>query len=675
MKKHNSKKDIETIVRNSDHSIEEISKRQDTVETALSDKYDNIIYYDTPGPRINFRLTWGPGKEERVAKTDGSTSNPRASRHMSRGCDTANEWIKMSAFDEPELNHINPILDYFITEENGKEVVITIEKFRKGYVSLDTLLKSSGPLDNRTSEIIFSKYLKAETYLMKKMGLFHRDHKASNMLVRNGETIDFWLIDFTNAVRTDSTTEKYMPTVGGHFITDPLLIGKFTSKEKKYNMQSEIYGMGAEFYHMLTGNYAFEFDPDKGTAVHLESKENVLDGNGTLDNSKYEKLLGKSLHKLKGDKKKWRPFIERLITSKEEDRYQSLDDMAKDFYKTMRKRSISHYFKDRWKTYTAIGALTLASIGLFVNNSYTKEEMELELSKYHVSSEWNAGKMEIGNNFADFNYYIYKTGDMEQNFPEDKFIAVQPGDTLWGTITGKEFGRQQGGDPYMRFNAKIFFEGYNSGSKDISFITYSHDESKYYDSWMSGDMGGYFQIIVPKDLRKGLTNLIVEVYPPQVDENSEVVFNNPDKAIYRKKNALVHGDVSQAPTVRSIQTSIYRNLIIENPTGSYPPGLDTALTYEVSIPELGLAEENKFKNGFTGGILHIPKAEKFSEGVKTLQVVSKLDGTVIGMEFVPLEMEKWSDDYFEWKTALPDSNFYHKIADLKNTYMNNNFKQ
>ncbi len=317
MKKRKSTRDIEHMVRDSDHNISEIAKRENTVEKYLSDKYTDVIYWDTPGPRINFKVLWGPSGEERIAKTDGSTNNPRASRHMSRGCDTVNEWIIMSSFDESELFHINPILDYFEAEEDGKKVMITIEKFRKGYVSLDTYLKANGALDNRTSEIIFSKYLRAETFLMKKMGLFHRDHKASNMLVRINDTIDFWLIDFTNATKMDKLTEKYMPTVGGHFITDPLLIGKFTGKEKKYNLQSEIYGMGVEFYHMLTGNYAFEFDGDKGTAVHLESGENVLDEVGRINYNKYEKLLNNSLHKLKGDKKKWRPFLEKLITTDE----------------------------------------------------------------------------------------------------------------------------------------------------------------------------------------------------------------------------------------------------------------------------------------------------------------------------------------------------------------------
>lgn len=682
MRKHKRMVDIETLVKQSDHSIAEISKREDTVEKALSDKYDGVIYWDTPGPRINFKVLWGPSGEERIAKTDGSTNNPRASRHMSRGCDTANEWIKMSAFDEPELYHINPILDYYVTEEDGKEVVITIEKFRKGYVSLDTLLKSSGPLDNRTSEIIFSKYLKAETYLMKKMGLFHRDHKASNMLVRINNTIDFWLIDFTNATKMDTLTEKYMPTVGGHFITDPLLIGKFTNSEKRYSLQSEIFGMGTELYHMLTGNYAFEFDPDKGTAVHLETGENVLDDVGRINFNKYEKLLHKSLHKLKGDKKKWRPFIEKLITLDESKRYSSLDDMASDFYKTMKKKSFKQYLKDHWQLYSAIGLFTLASTGIIAKSFIDNGKLEDDASKYKVYSEWNGIGPTIENNFAqpEIVAYVYDK-DSWQSYPKKEFLKVERGKNIDLYVSSNAFPRIKK-DKYISavIPGKAYFEGFEDG-KNFEILLTDLESTRTPQDYMYGShsYSGNMNIDIPKNANDGLINLVVELYAPRSEDKTQgvddVIFTG-EGVIYRQTIPCVVGNdttVSHIKTARFSYSNYLSLYILDN--NNFNSQIDKTIEYDVWIPEEDYKRTFPPEDGNTNahGLSLNDMPTGTNTDIRTLIVSQRRGSKILSFEALPIQRRAISeeDKIYWWDLAVPDRDWSGKLADYRAEYFNN----
>lgn len=685
MRKRESKVDIEKLIKQGYHDIAEIKHREITIENTLPSKYDNIIYFDTTGPRINFVSEWGPGKEERIIKTDGSTKNPRASRHYSRGCDTANELIKVSAMEEPELNHINPILDYYETEEDGKKITITIEKFRRGYVSLDTLLKT-GPLDTKTSESIFSKFLKAETYLIKKMGLYHRDEKASNMLVRLGDSIDFWLIDCTNAIKTDATTEKYMPTVGGHFITDPLLIGRFTGTERKYSLQSALYSMGVEFYHMLTGNYAFEFDPDKETAVHFDSKENLLDKSGMLDYNKYEKLLDKSLHKLKGDKKKWKPFIERLLSTDEKKRYNSLDDMTEDFNRILKKKTFVQHLKDNWVAYTAIGTLFLSSTGIIMNGLSNNNDLEKDAAKYKVYSEWNGQGPTIENNITkpDIFAYVYDTGLM-QSYPEKECLKVDRGKEINVNVTSNSMPRLKQ-DKYTSTTlpGRVYFEGFDGGKE---FQIYLSDlvSSRTPSDEFSG-MHGYYgmmDIKVPDNANDGLINLIVELYAPREGDKiqgvDDVIFAGEGEIIYRQTIPCVVGEDSTVSHIKSAAFSYISYLsmyVLDNQ--NYDKQIDTTIEYDVWIPEEDYKKtfppEDGNTNAYHLSLNDLPDGT--NQDVRTLIVSQRRGDKILSFESLPIKRREISkeDKIYWWDLAVPDRSFSDKVKDYRAEYVKN-FKQ
>jgi serine/threonine protein kinase len=315
------------------------------IKEKLGPHYTNLMPYREGGTALTFTALYG-GKERRIVKIDKrELESPRAIRHVERGCDRRNDLEHLLGIDHP---NITKLLQF---EEIGEGYVLTVEPCYEGE-TLEEVVESNGPLPNWAFRKIFSGIIKGARYMINKKKTFHRDIKPSNLIIcyddeeEGLEIKEPKITDLANAIEIGKVTSKYLPTAGGHYVMDPLLIPQFTGDtEAKYSEQSEMYAIGASMFYALTGKYIFEFDPDKGTAKVSEdiksrhAGKSLLDENGLLNRKKYAEALDDAIRMelpfYAGAN--YGRFIERCLTLNAPNswsltrRYKSIEEMERGF--------------------------------------------------------------------------------------------------------------------------------------------------------------------------------------------------------------------------------------------------------------------------------------------------------------------------------------------------------
>jgi serine/threonine protein kinase len=146
-----------------------------------------------------------------------------------------------------QLHHKNIVKVSDVFEENN--TVYYAMQFLDGG-SLRDVVSSKGPLDEATAKRYVLQIANALSYMHNEHHLCHLDVKPGNiMLNQQGEAV---LIDFGIAKRYDSHGEESTVT--------PVGISKGYSPLEQYNgtlhdysPQTDVYGLGATFYYLLTG--------------------------------------------------------------------------------------------------------------------------------------------------------------------------------------------------------------------------------------------------------------------------------------------------------------------------------------------------------------------------------------------------------------------------------------
>ncbi|MBD3253193.1 hypothetical protein GF386_05650 [Candidatus Pacearchaeota archaeon] len=328
------------------------------------------------GTRYAFLPRWGLRETRRIAKTDRPhefLSTPRQRRWvLERGCNTGNELEIASRINHPGLTSV---YDYFESETTGRYGLpgaVIIEEYIPDSESLEDRInrdKNGLPADlfsqvaSQSASII--RDINSGVGVSDEKGIFHRDLKPSNILLKHtADGIKVMITDLANAGLVDEQKPGYMPTMGGHLVSDPLLLGVFTDKETVYNHSSEVYALASSLIYAARGKPAFEYDPDTGEARAVDSWDDLLE-DGKLNPSKHQQALYETVQNLP---KKIRKYFSRIfmrgLTLIPEFRYASTKEFHEDIEKAVaryeRARPLNRL--KRW-TVPVAAAAALAVVG------------------------------------------------------------------------------------------------------------------------------------------------------------------------------------------------------------------------------------------------------------------------------------------------------------------------
>ena len=120
--------------------------------------------------------------------------------------------------------------------------------FIDGMTVEDQILKS-GPLDEKTALLYCEKLASALSYAWENDSLLHRDLKPANFMVDNNSKIHLMDLGIAKSMENDLDLTAEGIVMGTPYYMSP----EQSRGEKKLDMRSDIYSLGASLYHMLTG--------------------------------------------------------------------------------------------------------------------------------------------------------------------------------------------------------------------------------------------------------------------------------------------------------------------------------------------------------------------------------------------------------------------------------------
>jgi serine/threonine protein kinase len=653
---------------------------KDKVEASLPSSYQNLQFLTPGGTRAIFTADWGPAQEKRVIKVDIEPESPRAKRHVSRGYDTSNDIEKLAHIKEPELHGIMGLVDYI--EEGG--LTISVEKFFEGKNLEERVKEKPLTLDEFTE--VFSQVADIQRYLINTAELYHRDAKPSNYLIDDKNRVR--ITDFANAGNKEDLEAKVMPSAGGHLILKPTTFSVFTGETAAHSESDEVYSIGVNMYFALTGKYLFEFDPDKKTATHVESGENLLDENGILDKEKYAHLLTKAVKKLpKKARKKYGEVIEKSLSIDEKQGYSSITEFHKDFHYAKR---TSGWFERRIgfrlahvATFLALAGTALGMAQLNENAKQAEVALEQQIEdnkRYLVGAEWDGDKLEINNNLFEPKIFAYipKT---ESRFPDQEYLQTERGGKVDISITLKQIAR--GADLLDRSSITLKGRAYIEGLKefdDFQMWTHSHDGRDMQGEGAWGGIGSP-RLDIPKNLPDGNYNIMIEVYAPTEEDLSNTVtanlskyrFRHPGRILSRKRIPIVVGDPKARLIVNSAEPGYISSRVYASCLGGgtfRSCDLPKDLTMFTTLLNSGKTEKTPCGNSNSCTNFNaVGNPEK--EGEDLLRVVIKDSaGTTQTYGYIPVIGEKVGDATFVgMKFNIPGYKLQEQIAKEHQDYL------
>lgn len=149
-----------------------------------------------------------------------------------------------------QLNHPNivTVYDCIFGEDNQPYVVMD---YLKG-LSLDQLLRREGPLSLEQFARIALQVLSALDHAHKK-GIIHRDIKPGNVMLMDDESDIVKVVDFGLAKLSN---ERSLTNAGELWGSPPYMAPEQANGDP-VDTRSDVYGLGAVFYEMLTGKDPF----------------------------------------------------------------------------------------------------------------------------------------------------------------------------------------------------------------------------------------------------------------------------------------------------------------------------------------------------------------------------------------------------------------------------------
>ena len=147
------------------------------------------------------------------------------------------------------LNHPNITQIYAIGQE-GEIPYFAMELIRGQ--SLDGLVKDQGPVDAARAAGYITQAASGLRHAAQK-GLIHRDVKPSNLMLAEDGTVKITDFGLAKAARTDARL-----TATGEVLGSPGYISPEQAQGQPIDLRSDIYSLGASFYHLVTGRLPFE---------------------------------------------------------------------------------------------------------------------------------------------------------------------------------------------------------------------------------------------------------------------------------------------------------------------------------------------------------------------------------------------------------------------------------
>ena len=254
-----------------------------------------------------------------------------------------------------KLNHENICDIYYMGMDSKRRTPFFAMEFVKGE-SLDSLIRREGPLPLQTAKDIVTQCIKALNLAFKKASIIHRDIKPANIMLTTDGTVkvtDFGLAKLLEGGQELTKAEVIMGT--------PHYMSPEAAQGKACDHRSDIYSLGASFFHLLTGRLPFD-GPSAISVLHKHLNEKLP------NLSKLRKEIPTSLVKV----------INKMMAKKAEDRFQDYDLLLKALTedKEERNQTLSATTDNRlpsglnaprrWKVKATLSLLTLLLSWLFL---------------------------------------------------------------------------------------------------------------------------------------------------------------------------------------------------------------------------------------------------------------------------------------------------------------------
>ncbi|MCA9805908.1 MAG: serine/threonine protein kinase [Cyanobacteria bacterium HKST-UBA02] len=199
------------------------------------------------------------------------------------------------ALSKLEHRNIVSILDFGATDSGVPFMVL--EHFPGE--TLTEYLERSGFMDEDTARQVFGQIIEGLAYSHSR-GIFHRDLKPNNFMLRNAGTdsLEVKIIDF-GVARVAELTGRVTEFQGRTLAGTPFYMSPDVIKGHAYSRASEVYSLGCVLFEALTGMKPFEADSALGTlALHAEVEAPRLSDVVEHQYSKYiEDFVAKCLEK------------------------------------------------------------------------------------------------------------------------------------------------------------------------------------------------------------------------------------------------------------------------------------------------------------------------------------------------------------------------------------------
>jgi len=147
------------------------------------------------------------------------------------------------------LNHPNITQIYAIGQE-GESPYFAMELIRGR--SLETVVKAGGALEPAIAAGYIMQAAAGLRHAADK-GLIHRDVKPSNLMVAEDGTVKITDFGLAKAARAETQL-----TATGEVLGSPGYISPEQAQGQPIDLRSDIYSLGATFYHLVTGRLPFE---------------------------------------------------------------------------------------------------------------------------------------------------------------------------------------------------------------------------------------------------------------------------------------------------------------------------------------------------------------------------------------------------------------------------------
>ena len=146
------------------------------------------------------------------------------------------------------LNHPN-ITQIYATGQEGSTPWFSMELIRG--TSLESLARDRGALDPFEAAAFIRQAAAGLRHAAQK-GLIHRDIKPSNLMLTTDGVVKITDFGLAKAARTETRL-----TATGEVLGSPGYISPEQAQGQEIDLRSDIYSLGATFYHLLTGRLPF----------------------------------------------------------------------------------------------------------------------------------------------------------------------------------------------------------------------------------------------------------------------------------------------------------------------------------------------------------------------------------------------------------------------------------